>query len=175
MTRAIVRSSTGPFLLAMISISNSRSSRARGVVQAQELALLPRLHLRRIVGVVEAQALDRMGDRPFDELGAERAAELELERARARLLDRPADPEAVIDGAEQRLAPIFAVEQHAIAGPAGRDLGGGLDREQLEVADALAGRAGVVGDLLELGAMVDRQRHDRGRLGAGASSPNGCD
>src|SRR6516165_8690253 len=105
-----------------------------------------------------------MRDRPFDQLGPERAAELEFERARARLLDRPADPEAVIDGAEQRLAPVPAVKQHAITGPTCRDLGGGLDREQLEVADALARLAGVVGDLLELRAVVDRQRHDRGRL-----------
>ena len=97
-------------------------------------------------------------------LTAERAAEFEFERARARLLDRPADPEVMIEGAEQRLAAVLAVEQHAVAGPARRDLGGGLDREQFEGADALARRAGVVGDLLQLRAMIDRQRHDRGRL-----------
>ena len=34
--------------------------RARGVVQAQQLALLARLQLRRIVGMIEAQAFDRM-------------------------------------------------------------------------------------------------------------------
>ena len=33
------------------------------------------------------------------------------------------------------------------------------------------GRAGVVGDLLELGPMVDRERHDRGRLGAARRRP----
>ena len=77
-------------------------------------------------------------------------------------------------GAEQRLAPVFAVEQHAEARPARRDLRRGLDGEQLEGADALARRAGVVGDFFELGAMVDRQRHDRRRLGRGGSSPNGC-
>src|SRR5277367_6766057 len=140
-------------------------------MQAQELSLLPRLHLRRIVRVIEAQALDRMCDRPFHELGPERAAELELERARAWLLDRPANPEAVINRAKQRLAPIFAVEEHAITGSARRDLGGGLDREQFEVADALARRARGVGDLLELRTMVDRQRHDRGRLGPARRRP----
>ena len=113
--------------------------------------------------------------RPFDELCAKRAAEFELERARAGLLDWPADPEAVIDSAKQSLAPIFAVEQHAITGASSGDLGGGFDGEQLEVADALAWRSRSVGDFLELGAMVDRKRHERRAARFGASSPSGCD
>src|ERR1700722_4601005 len=121
---------------------------ARGVIEAQELALLARLHLRRIVRVIEAEALDRMRDRPLHEFGAERAAGLELERVRAWLLDRPANPEAVIDGAEQRLAPVLAVEQHAIPGAARRDFGRGFDSQQLEGADPLARAPCGVGDFL---------------------------
>ena len=40
----------------------------RGVVEAQQVALLSLLQLRRIVGMVEAQAFDGVPDRPFDEL-----------------------------------------------------------------------------------------------------------
>ena len=133
-------------------------------MQAQEFALLARLHLGRIVGVIEAQAFDGVADRPFDQLGAERSAEFEIERARARLLDRATDPEIVICGAEQGVAAIPAVEQHAVAGPPSRDRGGGLDGQALECPDAFARRAGVVGDLLELGAVIDGQRHQARRL-----------
>ena len=138
--------------------------RSRRIMQAQKLPLLPRLHFGRIVGVIEAEALDRMCDRPFLELGAERAAEFEIERARARLLDRSSDPEVVIEGAKERLAAILSVEQHAVARAAGGDLRRRLDRQQLESADALTIHARIVGDFFKLGAMVDRKRHDRRRL-----------
>src|SRR5262249_11869165 len=100
-----------------------------------------------------------------------RAPILEFERAGARLLDRPADPEAVIDRAKQRLAPIPAVEQHAIAGTSRRDLGRGLDCEQFEVADPFARAPGGVGDLLKLRAVVDRERHDRRRFASARRRP----
>ena len=110
-----MRSSTGAVLARDDLDQEFALERPRGVVEAQELALLPRLHFRRIVGVIEAQALDGVGDRPFLKLDPERAAELEFERTRTRLLDRPADPEVMIEGAEQRLAAVLAVEQHAVA------------------------------------------------------------
>ena len=79
----------------------------------------------------------------------------------------------MVGGPEQRLAAIGAVEQHAEARPAGGDARGGLDREALERVDALARRAGLVGHLLELRAVVDGERHQRAALAAGASSPSG--
>ena len=70
-----------------------------------------------------------MSDGPFDELCADIAAALEIEWARAGLLDRTADPERVVGGAKQRLAPIDAVDQHAEAGPAVGDPRRRLHRE----------------------------------------------
>src|ERR1700733_9919127 len=81
----------------------------------------------------------------------------------------------MIYGAKQRLAPVFAVEQHAITRTSRRDLGGGFDGEQFEVADPLAWAPRGVGDLLELRAMVDRAGHDRGGAGSGPAPPGGCD
>ena len=95
--------------------------------------------------MVEAEALHRVGDWPFLQLGSQGPAEFEVERARAGLLDRPRDPKVMIQSAEQGLASIFAVEQ-------------------LESRYALAWRSSVVRDLLELCAMVDGERHDRRRL-----------
>ena len=50
-------------------------------------------------------------------------------------------------------------------------LGGGVDGEALEPADALARRVRFVGDLLELRAMIDRQRHQARRLRAPRRRP----
>ena len=49
-------------------------------------------------------------------------------------------------------------------GAAGGDFRRSLDGEPLERADALARRAGLVGDRLELRAMVDGERHQSWRL-----------
>ena len=111
--------------------------------------------------MVEAQAFDGVPDRPFHELGAERAAALEIERARARQLDGAADPERMIGGAEQGLAAIGAVDQHAEAGAAVRHLRRGLDGEHLEVGNALDRRADLLRHRLELHAVVDGERHER--------------
>ena len=89
---------------------------ARGVVQAGEFTLLARLQFLGIVGMIEAEAFDRMTDRPFDQLRAQRTAEFEIERPRAGLLHRASDPEIMIGGAKQRLAAVFAVQQHAVSG-----------------------------------------------------------
>ena len=101
-------------------------------------------------------------------------AALEAERARARLLDRAADPERMLCGVEQRLAAVGLVEQHAEAGPPVGDPRRGRDGEALEGGDPLARRAGGVGHRLELGAMVDGERDQRVGLRRGASSPSGC-
>jgi hypothetical protein len=137
---------------------------ARRVIEAQQFALLPRLHFRRIVGMVEAQAFDRVAERPFDQFGAERAAELKVERARAGLFDRAADPKAMVGGAKQSFAAIFAIEQHAKARTSASDYCGSFHRQFLEGADSFARRADLVGDRLELGAMIDGQRHQAWRL-----------
>ena len=144
------------------------------VVEAKQLALLALLQLLRVIRVVEAQALDGVPDRPFDELRAEASAVLEIERARARQLDRPADPERMVGGAKQSLAAIGAVDQHAEAGPAIRHPGGGLHGQDLEVGDALGRRADLLRHGFELNAMVDGKRHQRLGLPDGASLPSGC-
>ena len=47
----------------------------------------------------------------------------EAQRARARQLDRPAEPRKAMAGEfEHRLAAVFLVEQHAVAGTAVGDL-----------------------------------------------------
>ena len=81
----------------------------------------------------------------------------------------------MIGGAEQGLAAIDAVDQHAEARAALRR------RERrpatartLNGADALARGAGLVGHRLQLRAMVDRERHEPVGRRAGASSPSGC-
>ena len=134
---------------------------ARRIEDAQQLALLTHLQIVRVVGVIEAQALDRLDDRPFDEVGAEVAAALEVERTRARLFDRPADPERVAGGSGKRPHAIGAVDEHAEARLALGDAGGRSDGEFLETADLLARRADAIGDRLELAAMVDGKRHQR--------------
>ena len=70
-----------------------------------------------------------MGDRPLGQAGADVLVELEAERTGAGELDRPADPEGQLGRGEERLAPVGLVEKHAVAGAAGGDLGGSLDRE----------------------------------------------
>ena len=77
---------------------------------------------------------------------------------------RPADPQRMLRRIEQRLAAVGAVEQHAEARPAVGDAHRRLHREALEGVDPLARRAGLVGDLLQLRAMVDREREERLRL-----------
>ena len=70
--------------------------------------------------------------RPFGEAAADVLVELEAERARAGLFDRPADPEGLPCRGEERLAAIGLVEKHAVAGAAVGDLCGRGDRELLE-------------------------------------------
>src|SRR5690606_8388759 len=65
---------------------------ARGVEQRAQFLLLLLLERLRIVGVVKAQALDTVVDRPFHKLRADVLAELEAERARAGQFDRAAEP-----------------------------------------------------------------------------------
>ncbi len=81
-----------PCLPAMISISSSRPTLRAASNSVRSFCLLLGLQLGRIVGMIEAQALDAVVDRPFDELRADVLAELEAQRARARQLDRPAEP-----------------------------------------------------------------------------------
>ena len=102
-----------------------------------------------------------MRHRPVDDLRRQRSAALEIKRARARLLDRAGDPEIVALGLEQGFPAMRAVEQHAKARAALRDLRGGIDREGLERADPLPRHAEIVGELLQLHPVVDRERHHR--------------
>ncbi len=75
-------------------------------------------------------------------------------------------------GVEERLAAVGVVEEHAEARAAVGDLRRRLDGEALEVGKLLARRAGIVGELLQLRAMIDGEREERLRLRPAASSPN---
>ena len=136
----------------MISTSNSRPTLRDASNSAQQLCLLLGLQRRRIVGMVEAQALDAVLDRPLDQLRADVLREFEPQRARARQFDRPAEPGEAMPGEfEHRLAAVFLVEQHAVAGAAVGDPRRRLDRQHLEGIDALADRRRPCGArLLEL-------------------------
>ena len=77
-------------------------------------------------------------------------------RARARLFQRAAHPEAELRRIEHRLAAIDVVEQRAVARLAlRRRWPMACDGQPLEGVEALARRAGVVGHLLQLHAVVD--------------------
>ena len=123
--------------------------------------------------MIEAQALDRMSDGPFDELCADIAAALEIEWARAGLLDRTADPERMVGGAKERLAAIGAVDQHAEAGPAIGHPRRRLDRQAFELSEPSRRRADLLRHRLELRAVIDGEGHQRVWPAAAASSPSG--
>ena len=72
-----------PCLPAMISSSNSRPTFGESLEGRQQHALLLGLQLRRVVGVVEAQAFDRVRHRPFHQLAAEILVTVEAQRPRA--------------------------------------------------------------------------------------------
>ena len=57
----------------------------------------------------EGEALDRVGDRPLRQAGADVLVELEAERSRAGKLDRAADPERQLGRGEERFAPVGLV------------------------------------------------------------------
>ena len=67
---------------------------ARRLVERAQLVAPARPSARlRIVRMIEAQAFDAMVDRPFGQPPADILGELETQRTRARLLQRPRDPE----------------------------------------------------------------------------------
>ena len=101
------------------------------------------------------------------------AAALEIERPRARQFHRPADPEGMFGGAEHRLASIGSVEQHAEARPASATRAAASTASTLNSLMRSTRRADLVGHRFELRAVIDGERHQRVRLAAGASSPNG--
>jgi hypothetical protein len=109
---------------------------AAGVEQAQDGVFLFRLGFRVVVGVVEAQHLDHMLQRPFGQ-PAEIRADLgfQHQRARAGPFHRTPDPEAGARRLEQRIAAKAAVAEDAIAGLATRHLQRGLQAQLLEGAD----------------------------------------
>ncbi len=126
---------------------------AAGVEQAADGVFLGGLGLGVVVGVVEAQDLDHMLQRPFLQ-AAEIGADLGFQRQRARAgpFDRTADPEAGACGLKQGVAAKAAVAEDAVAGLAVGDLQGGLQAQLLERADLCGGRTL---HLLQLHAVVE--------------------
>ena len=148
---------------------------ARRVIERAQFLRLLGFQIRRVIGMIEGKALDRVVDRPFDEPAPTSWLNSKRKRPRARLLHRPADPETVLGRIEHRLAAIGVVEQHAEARRALGDLGGRRDGQPLEVADALARRSDA-GRRSPPAAGDGRWRGQRaGRLRRAASSPNGRD
>ncbi|EEF24015.1 conserved hypothetical protein, partial [Ricinus communis] len=135
---------------------------ARGLEQRAQLLLLLRLQFRRIIRVIEAQALDAMVERPFDQLRADILAEFEAQRLGARQFDRAADPGEILGrGIEEGIAAEALVDQHAVAAAVVGNAGGGLDGQPLEGDDLLVVDAEFVADAGQLRTMIDRQRHEK--------------
>ena len=113
---------TGATLDGMISSRNSsrlaRAARARRTTVASWSAFIAGV----VVGVVEAEHLDHVLERPLGERAAVVGLDLEPERAGAGVLDRAADPEAGAGGGVERVAAEPAVAEQAVAGAAGGDL-----------------------------------------------------
>ena len=74
------------------------------------------LQRRRVVRMVEGQALDAVLARPFAQHPAEIGAVVEAQRNGAGPLDRPADPQALAGRLGQRVGAVAAVEQQAEIG-----------------------------------------------------------
>ncbi len=103
-----------------------------------------------------------MLDRPGDELRADILGELELERLRARKLDRTADPgEILLHGIEKASRPKALVDQHTIARPALGNAGGSRHGKALEGGDALFGNVEFACHIDQLRAVVDGQCHQQ--------------
>jgi len=108
--------------------------------------------LRRVViGMAEAQHLDHMLQRPFDQAAAI-LAQFGLQRQRAGTgpLGWTADPKAGSGGAPKRAAARAAVAQDAVAGLAGGNLERRVKAQLLEGPDAGMRRACLVGDRFQL-------------------------
>jgi hypothetical protein len=82
----------------------------RRVEDPHQLTLLTRLEIVIVVGVIEAQAFDRVEHRPLDQVRAEIAAAFDVERTGARLFDRPTNPERMTRRFEKRFGAVGAID-----------------------------------------------------------------
>ena len=68
-----------------------------------------------IIGMIEGEALDRMGHRPFDQPCAHILGEFKTQRPRTRQLKGARDPQAKLGRIEHGIAAIGIIEQRAEA------------------------------------------------------------
>ncbi len=122
-------------------------------------AFLTRARLRIVIRVAEDEKLHHVLARPFAELTAIRAKlRLELDRARARKLCRPADPQPGPRGAVQRVPADPVVAENAVARLPVLDLKRRVEAEFLE-PPALLGRIAL--HLLQLHPVVEGEGAQR--------------
>src|SRR3546814_13767732 len=107
--------------------------------------------------MVENEAFDDVIEGPVAQLGRERSTALEIERARARQLDRAADPIRPVSSSGKRVGAEPAVKQNAefvaIAGNAIER----IERNPLEACDPIEPDPQFGCQILQLAAIVDRE------------------
>src|SRR3546814_15361511 len=107
--------------------------------------------------MVENEAFDDVIEGPVAQLGRERSTALEIERARARQLDRAADPIRPVSSSGKRVGAEPAVKQNAafvdIAGNAIER----IDRKPLEPCDPNTPNPTFACQLTTLPALLHRQ------------------
>ena len=137
-------------------------ARLHGVVERADLRFLLEPIVDRIVRVVLHEAFDDMLLRPARSsvVPTERPRS-NTTRIRAGQLDRPADPPAASGGGVERVLAVAIVAQHADASvQAARrfDLGHRFDEERLQPRNARLVGAGLLREVEELVAMIERER-----------------
>ncbi len=141
------------------------------IVDGAERVLLLPLQLGRVVRVIEAQALDAMVDRPFDQARSDVLREFEAERSRARFFQRFRDPHLVMGRSEERVAPVFVVNEDTEARRASRHARRRFHGKKFERTDAVAVGAGFGRKLLERRAVIDGERLQNRKIAAPGGHP----
>ncbi|OIQ72080.1 hypothetical protein GALL_462980 [mine drainage metagenome] len=129
-------------------------------------------HLGAVVGVVEAQHLHHVFQRPFRQatiIGANLG--LQRQGARAGPLDRATDPQTRARGAVQRVAAQPVVAQYAIARAVVGHLQRCIKAQVLERADAGGRQAQLLGNRFQLHPVVEGKDAHGGPVAVAVGGP----